>query len=155
MFITHDAFAIPFLSALSLPGTRYHRTVELSMRAPWVLVTFQTEEDGIQLAHTFLCSWDRDLVDVLIAHEVHTVMAVQQVFPRASDGNWGVRAIRQVWSAREVDSGQRIIVLQADDGQEFGGPMGDPITQACTDRTLIAEVGAGMRPASGWQPENG
>lgn len=155
MFITHDAFTIPFLKALSPAGTQYHRTVELSMRAPWFLVTFLTEDEGIQIVHTFLCSWDRDLLDVLVAHEVHMVMSLQQLFPQRADNHWGVRQIARVWSARDMDSGQRIVVLQDADGQEFGGPMGDAITQVCTDRTLVAEIGAGMRPASGWQPDNG
>lgn len=152
MFITHDAFKLPFAAFLSVPGAHYHRAVELSLRAPCFLVTFLSEEDGVDLVHSFLCSWDSVLIDVLIGSEIHTLVAVQQIFPRHAHGNWGMRAIHRVWSAREVSSGQRIIVLQGDDGQEFGGPMGDLLTQPCTDRRLIAEVGAGIQRATGASP---
>ncbi|TAL13483.1 MAG: hypothetical protein EPO01_21375 [Aquabacterium sp.] len=149
MFITHQAFELPFVAFLSAPGTHYHRAVELSLRAPWFLVTFLTEEDGIQFLHSFLCSWDSVLVDVLIDRQIDTVVAVQQIFPLHADGRWGMRAIRQVWSVRDGGTGERVIVLQAEDGQEFDGMMGAPFTQPCDDRKLIAQVGAGIPPVAG------
>lgn len=149
MFITHQAFELPFAAVLSVPGTRYHRAVELSLRAPWFLVTFLTEEDGIQFLHSFLCSWDSVLVDVLIDRQIDTVVAVQQIYPLHADGRWGMRAIRQVWSARDDGTGERVIVVQADDGQEFDGMMGTLFTQPCGDRKLIAQVGTGIPPVAG------
>jgi hypothetical protein len=138
MFVVVSDYEVPLMNAPGVTGEKYFRTMELSGRLPWFLVTALIEDELLQ---TFCCCWEGDLVELLSAmSKQHSVVALQTVSPsRLRHGTWELRDVTHVWQARH-QTGQSVVVYQDANGEEFCGEFGEAVRAGITDRALLFEA---------------
>ncbi|MGY4829156.1 hypothetical protein ACVNIS_11305 [Sphaerotilaceae bacterium SBD11-9] len=128
------------MTALAGAGERYFRSMELSVRLPWFLVTLQIRYEEDEVLHSVCCSWESDLVELLSATSNQRVVTVQQLMPSAQrEGAWDLRDIVRVSQAKHP-SGRTVVVYQAADGQEFFGEFVSILGAALTEHSLLFEA---------------
>ncbi|KQV45763.1 hypothetical protein ASC95_27495 [Pelomonas sp. Root1217] len=122
MFVSHPEYQSPMPPALDDPGTLHWRMVELSLHAPWFLLSVEfvdpTERDR-SITRTLCIARDHDLADVLRPLDPERVKGIVCMMPawQSPTGQWWSREIREVWILSS-HSGQHI-VLADNAGQEF------------------------------------
>lgn len=104
MFMSMPQFEQAMPRALTPPGSRYWRALELSLNAPWLMVTVR--EDGF--LRNFMLSQDSDLLPMLEDAPEMEIVGVDAVVPPGygQEDGWGLLKVRRVWSARDPASPQ-------------------------------------------------
>lgn len=145
MFISNDAFEVPFPQELSPRGGRFFRAVELSDRSAWYLVTFYATDDPCGLLHTFCCSWDLQILNWLNSGPRFVITAVQQMQPtHGANAGWEMSLIRRIWTA-EDEEGRELLIFEDDLGNEYEGLLAERPTGPLSRRTLVAELSVSTR----------
>ena len=68
MFVSQPQYEFPFPPALEQPGSQHWRMVELTLHAPWFLLSVEIvdyEFPDCSMTRTLCIAWDNDLADVL------------------------------------------------------------------------------------------
>ncbi len=139
MFIANIQFETPLMSALGSTGDRYFRTVHLSNRLPWFVVTVLLHDGEKQLFHSVCCVSTSDLVGMLAPGSDREVKAIQQMSPAASeDGRWEMRDVGRIWQANHP-AGHQVLVLEDMEGFAFSGEPGMPARTGFKERELLFE----------------
>ena len=58
MFVAHESFEDPLMSALAGEGEHCFRALHLSIRVPWFIVTCLVSGDDIDMQRSVCCAWD-------------------------------------------------------------------------------------------------
>jgi len=142
MFVSQPSYEFAVPRSLSTPGARYWRAVELSMRSPWFIATFELRDGDIAYEHSMCVFWDTDLVHVIESSSSGALLSLQCVSPPvAGHVDWGVRRIEHVWRARMLsDPDIEVLLFRDGDGTEFRVPLGEQVSDVILDRKLVASV---------------
>ncbi|KQW51233.1 MULTISPECIES: hypothetical protein [unclassified Roseateles] len=107
MFVSQPEYEFPFPPDLGPPGCQQWRVVELTLDAPWFLVSveiFDAEDPGCSVTRTFCVAWDSDVVELLSTLEPDRVKGIVCMMPawQSPTGQWTSREIREVWRCRSA-----------------------------------------------------
>ncbi len=137
MFVAHESFEDPLMSALAEEGEHCYRGMHLSIRVPWFIVTCLLFNDELQMLRSICCACDIDLLELLKPGKGRHPVSLQQIAPsHEGDGRWEALQIERVWRVDHA-AGHSILVFQDFDGTEFTNPFDDSPEERLGDRTLI------------------
>ena len=74
---------------LGAPGSKHWRVVEMTLHAPWFLLTVEhvdAEDEEIRLSYTLCIAWDTDLADAIKSIDPSRVRGLVVMMPA-----WGFR----------------------------------------------------------------
>ncbi|WOB10850.1 hypothetical protein [Piscinibacter gummiphilus] len=137
MFVAHESFEDPMMSALAGDGEHCFRAMHLSIRAPWFIVTCLVSGDDVEMLRSVCCSWDVDLRELLRVDGGRRPVSVQQMTPsHEGDGRWEARQIERVWTV-EQSVGHSVLVFQDFEGNEFTNTLDQKAEEPKGERTLL------------------
>lgn len=121
------------------PGSKHWRVLELSLNAPWFMVTLLERESDICFNRDLLISWDSDLRTLLDSTPKESIAALHCIVPSefGSKRRWDVRSVQRVWCARDSRSPQNEALIFEDADGEFSGFLASEPTCEMADRRLL------------------
>lgn len=122
MFVSHPEYEFPIPPALDEPGTQHWRMVELSLHAPWFLLSVEVvdpDEPDLSVTRSLCIAWEYDLADVLRPLEAERVKGIVCMMPawQSPTGQWWSREIREVW-IHSSPSGKHVVLADTE-GAKF------------------------------------
>jgi len=122
MFVSHPEYEFPIPAALDDPGAQHWRMVELSLHAPWFLLSVELvdlDEPDLSITRTLCIAWEHDLADVLRPLDADRVKGIVCMMPawQSPTGQWWAREVREVW-LHSSRSGEHIVLADTA-GKEF------------------------------------
>jgi hypothetical protein len=122
MFVSQPEFEFSFPPELAHPGSQHWRVVELTLHAPWFLVSVEivdAEHPDCSMTRTLCIAWDTDLAELLSTMEPHQVKGIVCMMPawQSPTGQWWAREVREVW-LHSSRSGEHIVLADTA-GKEF------------------------------------
>jgi len=161
MFVSHPEYQFPMPPALDRPGSQHWRMVELTLHAPWFLLSMEiadADEPECRMTRTLCIAWDIDLAELLRSLDASQVKGFVCMMPawQSPSGQWSSREVREVWLHRSV-SGQHVALYDVS-GETFDCGL-IPEHVEPVQRELLLKVGVanasppvprarGSRPAS-------
>lgn len=153
MFVSQPQYEFPFPPALEQPGSQHWRMVELSLHAPWFLLSVEVVDAEIHdcsMTRTICIAWDYDLAEVLRGLDPDLVRGIVCMMPAwaSPNGQWSSREVREVWMCSSP-AGQSVFLLDAA-GQEFDcGLVPEHVEPTTKDLLLrVSPAKAGRQPRS-------
>lgn len=126
MFLSRPQYEFLVPIRLGEPGCQHWRIVEMSLHAPWYLLT--VDRPGSSDAHsptaqTLFIAWDTDLADVIKAVESARILGLLAIVPgwASPTGQWTSRQINEVWLDTS-ETGTSVTLLDID-GNVFDAGM--------------------------------
>lgn len=122
MFVSQPHYEFPFPPDLSQPGSQHWRMVELTLHAPWFLLSVEVvdpDESDLSFTRTLCIAWEHDLADVLRSLDAVRVKGIVCMMPawQSPTGQWWSREIREVWVYRSP-SGKHVVLVDTA-GEKF------------------------------------
>ncbi len=122
MFVSQPQYQFPFPPDLEEPGSQHWRMVELTLHAPWFLLSvevFDVEIPDASMTRTMCIARDFDLAEVLRGLNAESVRGVVCMMPAwaSPSGQWSSREVREVWLFSSP-AGQSVLLCDAA-GQEI------------------------------------
>ncbi len=140
MFVAHESFEDPLMSALAGQGEHCFRALYLSIRVPWFIVTCLVSGDDIDMQRSVCCAWDVDLRELLKVERARRPVSLQQMTPsHEGDGRWEALQIERVWKV-DHPAGHSVLVFQDFEGIEFTNTLDASGEDRQGDRTLVFEA---------------
>lgn len=140
MFVAHESYEDPLMSALAGEGEHCFRALHLSIRVPWFIVTCLVSGDDIDIQRSVCCAWDVDLRELLKVEKTRRPVSLQQMNPsHEGDGRWEALQIERVWKV-EHPAGHSVLVFQDFEGTEFTNTLDGDAEDRQGDRTLVFEA---------------
>ncbi|WP_157275644.1 hypothetical protein [Pelomonas sp. Root1444] len=142
MFVSQPEYEFPFPPDLTHPGSQHWRIVELTLHAPWFLVSVEIidpEHPDCSLTRTLCIAWDSDLAELLGTLEPGRVKGLVCMMPawQSPSGQWTSREIREVWRCRSAAG--HSVVLADTAGEKFDCGM-VPDHQEPIEQELILRI---------------
>jgi len=124
MFAAPEQFAHSMPIGLAPPDYSYWRAVELTLRAPWYIVTLHVREGDAWFQRDLLVSWASDLLDVIQPTDRVDVAAIQLMQPVSGGKSWKSVSVNKVWTARHAtDRGRVSPIFETSNGDRICDPM--------------------------------
>lgn len=148
MFVSQPQYEFPFPPNLEQPGSQHWRMVELTLHAPWFMLTveiFDAEIRDGSMSRTVCIAWDYDLVEVLRGLDVGHVIGIVCMMPAwaSPNGQWSSREVREVWTCSSP-AGHSVVLVDAS-GEKFDCGLvpthQEPIAQELVLRISPATTG--------------
>ena len=122
MFVSQPQYEFPFPPDLEQPGSQHWRMVELTLHAPWFLLSveiFDAEIPDCSMTRTLCIAWDCDLAEVLRGLNAQHVRGIVCMMPAwaSANGQWSSREVREVWTC--TSTAGTSVLLRDEAGQEF------------------------------------
>lgn len=122
MFVSRPQYLFPMPSEMEEPGAKHWRIVELTLHAPWFLLSVDigdSEQSGSRVTRTLCIAWDNDLVDFAHSIDADRISGIVFMAPPWASPNsqWCSREVREVWKCSST-AGQSVLLVDAA-GQEF------------------------------------
>lgn len=126
MFVSLPQYKFPFPANLGDPGSQYWRIVELTLHAPWFLLSIvigKSEDADFNLTQTLCIGWDSDLTDLLRSLEPKRIKGIVCMLPawQSANGQWTSHEVREVWLCRST-AGESVVLTDSA-GRKFDGEM--------------------------------
>jgi hypothetical protein len=142
MFVSQPEYLFPFPPELAHPGCQHWRVVELTLHAPWFLVSVEIvdpDEADCSMTRTLCIAWDTDLAELLSTLEPDRVKGIVCMMPawQSATGQWTSREIREVWRCRSAAG--HSVVLADTAGEKFDCGM-VPDHQAPIEEELLLRI---------------
>ena len=140
MFVSQPSYRFPMPQGLSAPGGMYWRALDLSIRLPWFIATFELP-DGDSIYLQTICLWWTDDLLGLLGSESAKLQSLQCVCPQR-DGNprWQMRDVAKIWRGMEPSSQQRELIFEDSEGLQFSAFHADFASDFFTDQELLIEL---------------
>lgn len=140
MFVAHESYEDPLMSALAGEDEHCYRALHLSIRVPWFIVTCMVSGDDIDMQRSVCCAWDVDLRELLKVEKGRRPVSLQQMNPsHEGDGRWEALQIERVWRV-DHPAGHSVLVFQEFEGTEFTNTLDGSAEERLGDRTLVFEA---------------
>lgn len=99
MFVSHPSFEFPMPPDHSQPGVQHWRMLELTLQAPWFLLSEEVGAPEFSATQTLCIAWEYDLADVLQSMDPSRVKGLVCMMPaeRPEAPPWSPREIQEVW----------------------------------------------------------
>lgn len=140
MFTTYPPYEFPIPPGLAHPDARYWRVVELSLHAPWFLLSVEVPdgEAGMSFVRTMIFGWESDLISFIPTVDAGEIKGLVCMVPgwKAPCGQWTSREVREVWLASAGDGHQFLQLIDAD-GQALDVGLPTEPDTAVSDRQLL------------------
>lgn len=153
MFVSKPQYEFTFPPALEQPGSQHWRMVELTLHAPWFLLSVDVVDAEIRdcsMTRTVCIAWDYDLAEVLRGLDPDLVRGIVCMMPAwaSPNGQWSSREVREVWMCSSP-AGQSVLLLDAA-GQEFDcGLVPEHVEPTTKDLLLrVSPAKPGLQPHS-------
>jgi len=148
MFVSQPEYEFPFPPDLAHPGSQHWRLVELTLHAPWFLLSVEINDPefpDVSMTRTLCIAWDSDLAELLATMEPHRVKGIVCMMPawRSTSGQWTSREIREVWCWRSTAG--RSVVLIDTAGENFDCGIA-PDHQAPIEKELLLRIEPAAAP---------
>lgn len=122
MFVSHPQYEFRIDPASEEADCRHWRMVELSLHAPWFLLSVDFVDPGapdVDITRTLCIAWEYDLAEVLRSLDADQVMGIVCMMPawESPTGQWWPREIREVWIYSSPAG--RHVVLADTSGEKF------------------------------------
>ena len=142
MFVSQPEYEFPLPPDLAHPGCQHWRVVELTLHAPWFLVSVEIVDPELPdctVTRTLCIAWDSDLAELLSTLEPDRVKGIVCMMPgwQSPSGQWTSREIREVWRCRSAAG--HSVVLSDTAGDRFDCGM-VPDHEAPIEQELILRV---------------
>jgi hypothetical protein len=142
MFVSQPEYEFPFPPDLAHPGSQHWRVVELTLHAPWFLVSVEIvdpDHPDCSMTRTLCVAWDSDLVELLGTLEPERVKGIVCMMPawQSATGQWTSREIREVWRCRSAAG--HSVVLADTAGEMFDCGM-VPEHEAPIEQELLLRI---------------
>ena len=140
-FVSLPEYKFDVPPEIAPPDATYWRTLGLSTRAAWFVVTLRSRKPEA-LPDTFLLAWDTDVVSALTSLDAE-LQSLLFVAPhvRGRKRGWFSKPIREIWSAIDPAQPENPCVLfVGEDGRDYGGLFMEQVRGLVRSR-LIARVG--------------
>ncbi len=98
MFVTEPSHEFSFPVSLGVSDSRHWRMVEVSLHAPWFVLTVEAKDGEMCFKRTACIAWDTDLVDALASLVDTRAVALLCMTPGwcSPTGQWSAREVREV-----------------------------------------------------------
>lgn len=156
MFVSQPHYEFPFPPDLSNPGSRHWRMVELTLHAPWFLLSLEiqdADDPNFSITRTLCIAWENDLAELLGSLGPNRIKGIVCMMPawQSVTGQWSSRVVAEVWLCRSVAG--RSVLLRDTGGEEFDcGLIPDHVEPV--ERELLLRVPPPESP-KGPQPQPG
>ena len=148
MFVSQPSYRFPMPQGLSAPGGMYWRALDLSIRLPWFIATFELPDGDSTLLHTVCLWWTEDPLALLSQEPKAKLRSLQCVCPeRDGDLRWRMRDVAKIWCGTEPSSQQRELIFEDSEGAHFSAFYPDFADEFFTDREILIELPQPNRPA--------
>lgn len=122
MFVSHPEYEFPIPPALEEPGSQHWRMMELSLHAPWFLLSVEVVDPDVPdlgITRTLCIACEYDLAEVLRPIDADRVKGIVCMMPawQSPTGQWWSREIREVWIYSSP--GGKHVVLADTSGEKF------------------------------------
>ena len=145
MFVSQPSYRFPMPIGLGAPDAQYWRAVDLSVRLPWFIATFEVQAEGVVVLQTVCVCWLKDLLDLLSNDPMVRPQSLQCMCPpTASQPHWQARQVLRVWRDRQTDGTQQLI-LEDFDGLYFSELTGRDEAECSAHRDLVLDLGGTTR----------
>ena len=138
MFVTHEPFKFPIQFA---GGSTTWHLVELMVTTPWLLLTFEDQEEDV--ARTFFLNGTDTLLQLLVNPTLGRTTGVQLVLPPrwSPTLDWSLVRVRRIKrELRSIDGAIPSAVLTTADGQRYGGYPIERTVRDDSDLALVVEL---------------
>lgn len=158
MFISQPQYEFPFPADMANPGVQHWRMVELSIHAPWFMLSMEIidgDDPEVRLTRTMCIAWDNDLAEVLRLVDADRIKGLVCMMPawQSATGQWASREVREVW-LRRSDAGKSVVLCDAA-GEEFDCGLA-PDHVGTVEQDLILRLSPAMpRQRQRQRPEPG
>lgn len=115
---------------LGEPGSKHWRAVEMTVHAPWFLLTVELVDAGdedMRMIHTLCIAWEADLADAIKSLDASRVRGLVAMMPAwaSPTGQWSSRQIAEVWL--DTNDAGTFVTLTDVTGERFdAGIRGEP-----------------------------
>jgi hypothetical protein len=139
MFVSMPDFQFKVPSPLAPHGAKFWRSLGVSTRTPWFLLTVRSRSQELFI-DTFLLAWDSDVVDTIKSLDAELESLFCLAPCRSGQGNgWTTRKLQEIWSVAPATEGGSDLLFVDADGHEFSGMFFEPSVGAVR-RELIARA---------------
>lgn len=150
MFVSQPEYEFQFPAQLSHPGSQHWRIVELTLHAPWFLLSVEIvdpDEPDWSMTRTLCIAWDTDLATLLGTLEPSRVKGIVCMMPawHSASGQWKSREIREVWRCKSA-AGHSVVLVDAE-GVRFDCGM-VPDHRATCEEELLLRITPATKPES-------
>lgn len=143
MFISNDAFEVPYPVQLLPRGGHYFRAIELALRSVWYVVTFKVMDEHDPVLHTYCFGWDRQIFNWLHTNPSFAISSLQQVRPVSRCSGWEMNDVARVWERTVFNKPKapvRQLIFERPDGHLFEGIMGHALAERPAGLRLVLEL---------------
>jgi len=148
MFVSQPSYLFPMPQGLGNPGCLHWQALDLPIRLPWFIATFERPDgDSIHL-QTLCLWWTIDLLSLLNQAPEARLRSLQCVCPHPNANmHWQMRDVAKVWQGTEPSSQQRELFFEDNEGAHFSAFYPDFADEFFTDREILIELPQPNRPA--------
>jgi len=147
MFVSQPSYRFPMPQGLSAPGGMYWRALDLSIRLPWFIATFELPDGESTHLHTVCLWWTEDPLALLSQEPKAKLRSLQCVCPqRDEDLRWQMRDVAKIWRGTEPSSQQRELIFEDSEGAYFSAFYPDFAADFFADQELLVELPQPSRP---------
>lgn len=144
MFVTQSDFEFPMPVELVEPGSRYWRTVELSLNTAWFVATLCSTDEDLGYRRTVLVSWDTDLVRIVETMVGGYLEALLLMLPPwgAGKGRWRPHQVKEIWRAYDAERGdEALLIFHTSKGRHLHGQLAEPPPKSAHGHELLVTIG--------------
>jgi len=141
MFISQPSYRFQIPQGLSEPGCMYWQALDLPIRLPWFIATFERPDGDSTHLQTLCLWWTIDLLSLLNQVPEAKLRSLQCVCPhRNLDLHWQMRDVARVWQGIEPSSQQPELFFEDNEGAHFSAFHPDSADEFFTDHDLVIEL---------------
>lgn len=141
MFVSQPSYRFPMPQGLTAPGDQHWRALDLPIRLPWFIATFELPDGDSTHLQSICLWWTEDPLALLAQVPKAKLLSLQCVCPQR-DGNlrWQMRDVAKIWRGTEPESQQRELIFEDSDGAYFSAFHPDFAADFFTDPELLIEL---------------
>ena len=141
MFVSQPSYLFPMPQGLSEPDCMYWQALDLPIRLPWFIATFEQPDGDSTHLQTLCLWWTIDLLSLLKQAPKAKLRSLQCVCPhREVHLRWQMRDVAKVWQGIEPTSQQREPFFEDNEGAYFSAFHPDFADQFFTDREVLIDL---------------
>jgi hypothetical protein len=155
MFVTEPVHEFSFPASLGSSDSRRWRMVQVSLHAPWFVLTVEVTDGEVHLVRTACVAWDTDLIVALESLGDAKAAGLLCMVPGwcPPTGRWSARDVQEVWEARTCKD-LRVVIFRDERGDEFGDRRGTQPGEVLFNRRLIWRIDPSLDGGDSGRPRD-
>ena len=141
MFVSQPSYLVPMPRGLSDPEAMYWQALDLPIRLPWFIATFERPDGNSTHLQTICLWWTIDLLSLLHQASTAKLRSLQCICPhRDITPHWQMRDVARIWQGTEPESQQREPFFQDYEGDYFSAFHADSANEFFVDHEFVIEL---------------